>query len=149
MSEPEVTPVASLGLLGELKSLSAPLVAFEKRNVRRIWPAVVFAMSNPQKVHAGVVAIKTSVLAIFAAFATMAGLQGCAEPGALTPAGSAAVSSVECVAHALAPVLAADASEAAKALEDGRITLPELLAEVKASQELAKAVKADVEACRH
>ena len=145
---PAPAPAASLGLKGELLALAAPAIAFEKRHVRKVWPALVFAMSNPEKVHAGAVAIKTSVLAIGAALVTMFGLQGCSAPGVLSPAAHATVTHIECVAHALRPVLLADAEQAARALEDGQVTLPELLAEVKASEELVKAIKADTEACK-
>lgn len=133
--------VKSVGLGGELKALGARALAWEKANQRAIAAALVFAFSHPDKVRAGVVGIISNVMLMF-------GLSGCASVGVLNPASQKALTHVECVAHALAPVLAADAAQAAQALEDGVVTLPEVLAEAKAAEELIKAVKADVEACK-
>jgi hypothetical protein len=142
MAEPVVTPTpaVSLGIVGELKALVAKVFAWEKANQRSIAAAAVFALSHPEKVRAG-------VAGIISGFMLMFGLQGCASVGVLNPGAAKALTHVECVAHALAPVLAADAAQAAQALEDGVVTLPEVLAEAKAAEELVKAVKADVKAC--
>lgn len=142
MAEPVVTPTpaVSLGIAGEIKALVARGLAWEKANQRAIAAALVFAFSHPDKVRAGVVGIISNVMLMF-------GLSGCASLGVLTPGSQKALTHVECVAHALGPVLSADAAQAAQALEDGVVTLPEVLAEVKATEELVKAIKADVKAC--
>lgn len=141
MPDPVVpqTPV-SLGIGGELKARVARVFAWEKANQRAIAAALVFAFSHPEKVRAGVVGIVSNIMLMF-------GLSGCASLGVLNPGTQKAITHVECVAHALGPVLAADAAQAAQALEDGVVTLPEVLAEVKSGEELVKAVKADVKAC--
>lgn len=142
MAEPVVTPspAVSLGIAGELKALVAKGFAWEKANQRAIAAALVFALSHPEKVRAGVAGIVSGFLLMF-------GLQGCASLGVLNPGAQKALTHVECVTHALGPVLAADAAQAAQALEDGVVTLPEVLAEVKSAEDLIKAVKADVKKC--
>lgn len=84
--------------------------------------------------------------AVILALLSSCGSVGCSQP--LTPAQQAQYDRVKCEAHALTPVLEQDADAVVRSIEDGRLTLSDVLELTAEGEATVTQVRDAFEACR-